>query len=984
MKDVWTALVKGTLAFGQTRAAGFVGDAFKDTASFVAALAEDPIAQAPDIKSRFEKLKQDIRDAKAGEVVDIDKQIEAAKDAIVKMTVELSTDPFTIEASARAATELAVVLKAVDEALLVVAERISLDENLNNPQAQIRESIAGMTELWKRPFRDIGAGTKTAFDDVAKQLLDINNVSQKLADNVSFKRAKKLLTLSFAKAARKSLGLVSIAQTELSAFLSYETDAIVGIKDAIVGIKLKTKLAAGLRSDQLVEIVLPGAADPEADSSVITLDSERGLSFGDGKNRKLSLPVHLSAPGVELREFAIGLPADEDEAKDRLEITGTIAGKIGGVLGAVVEGTGVTVRWQDGGGNRLTFDPRLPSGLGVRIDAGIVSGGGFIQRIDKEYSGILDLKVGEIRITAIAMLVTDPFSFVTLLAIHFAPAIELSFGFTLNGLGGLVALNRRIATDELRKGIRDGTAATLLFPEKPIDAAKTILDKVRAVFPPQEGSFAVGPLAELGWGSQAGFVIAKLGIMLGLPDPKIILLGALQVGVPSALVDENLRIVDLRAEIYGEFTSESILFLVGLNNSKLASMPLSGDLGLFIRWAGGADFALSAGGFFPGFPAPSELASMRRIRINQSPAKWLEIYVDAYFAITANSIQLGGGYHLHADVGVAEGSAWITVDALFKWAPRFYFEVQIDAGFAISALGHDFANVDFHGTLKGTTPWYIHGSATIDVWFLPTIHFDIGPFEWGEHDTADQPTLSPLDIVVAALGEDRAWTPQLPAGSDTLARFIRDEETPLLVHPLGVLEVKQLQVPLETKLDRIGSAKLTANRVSLDTPMVQSEAVSVASTALDQFAPGHFQQLSDDAQLSSPAFVTMPAGMRLAATEAPLSGPATSVAYEWDTGFPLEEELAHNIFSHAAIFSERMTSVSLRSNAASVGTRLNGNPYAVDPEPIELRDPSLREVRQRADLATVDGLIQAMTFTAAAEVRDSAHTELELLALGVA
>ena len=35
-------------------------------------------------------------------------------------------------------------------------------------------------------------------------------------------------------------------------------------------------------------------------------------------------------------------------------------------------------------------------------------------------------------------------------------------------------------------------------------------------------------------------------------------------------------------------------------------------------------------------------------------------------------------------------------------------------------------------------------------------------------------------------------------------------------------------------------------------------------------------------------------------------------------------------------------------------------------------------------LATVDGLIQAMTFTAAAEVRDSAHTELELLALGVA
>lgn len=977
--DIWTALVKGTLAFGHTRAAGFVGDAFKDTGSFVAALANDPVAQTPDTKSRFETLKQDIKDAKASvqPVVDaIEKQIKDAKEAIAKMAVELGTDPFTIEAAARAATELAFVLKAVDEALLIIADKISRDKN-NVVQPAIKDAIAGMTEPWKRPFRSIGAGTKTAFDDVAKQLLDVNNASQGLANLVTFDRAQRLLKVSFAKAAKKTFGPLSIEQTELFAFLSYE-------KDAVVGVKLNTKLSAGLRSDKMVEKVIPGGADPTAESSLITLDSDRGLSFGEGKNRKLTLPVRFSTPGVELREFAIGLPGDEGEAKDRLEITGTIAGKIGGVLGAVVEGAGVTVRWQDGGADRLSIEPRLPTGLGVRIDAGIVSGGGFIQRIDKEYSGILDLKVGEIRITAIAMLVTEPFSFVTLLAIHFAPVIELSFGFTLNGLGGLVALNRRIATDELRKGIRDGTAATLLFPEKPIDAAKTILDKVRAVFPAEEGSFAVGPLAELGWGSQAGFVIAKVGIMLGLPDPKIILLGAVQVGVPSALVDEKLRIVDLRAEVYGEFTSESILFLVGLNNSKLASMPLSGDLGLFIRWAGGADFALSAGGFFPGFPAPSELASMRRIRINQSPAKWLEIYVDAYFAITANSVQLGGGYHLHADVGVAEGSAWITVDALLKWAPRFYFEVQIDAGFAISAFGHDFANVDFHGTLKGTTPWYIHGSATIDVWFIPTVHFDIGPFEWGEPDVTPQPQLSPLKIVADALGEDRAWTPQLPVGTDMLARFIRDEETPLLVHPLGMLEVKQLLVPLETKLDRIGSARLTANRVSLDTPMVQSEPASVASTALDQFAPGHFQQLSDEAQLSTPAFVTMPAGMRLAATEAPMSGPATSVAYEWDTGFPLEEKLAGSIFPHAAIFSDRLTSLSLRTNAVSVANRVNRNPYIGDPEPIELRDSSLREVRKRTDLAAVDGFAEAMTFTAATEVRDAASAEVELLALGVA
>ncbi len=44
--------------------------------------------------------------------------------------------------------------------------------------------------------------------------------------------------------------------------------------------------------------------------------------------------------------------------------------------------------------------------------------------------------------------------------------------------------------------------------------------------------------------------------MISLPDPKLILLGAVQIGVPSAKVDEKLRIVDLRAEVYGEFTPE--------------------------------------------------------------------------------------------------------------------------------------------------------------------------------------------------------------------------------------------------------------------------------------------------------------------------------------------------------------------------------------------------------------------------------------------
>lgn len=979
-QDVWTGLVKGVLAFGQTRAAGLVGDSFKDTGSFVGTLAEDR-GLTQEVKDKFKKLKEDIEalvDAAKPVVDAVKPKIEAAKTAVTNMATELETSPFTIEAAARAATELAFVLIAVDEALLVIADKISRDQN-GNVDAQIKQAIEGITEPWKRPFRNMGADVTKAFDDLAKQLLDIDDAAKSLADDLKFDRAAKSLTLQLVKVGKKSLGAMSLEGTRLDAFLSYKTKAIVGLR-------FTTKLEAGLRSDKLVEKVIPDGANPTAESAMITLDSDKGLTFGEGKNRKLTLPVRFSFPGLELREFAIGLPSEETPENDgKIEVTATVAGKIGDVIGFVVEGTGVVIRWKDAAGDRLDISPRLPTGAGMRVTAGPVSGGGFIRREGKEYSGILDLKFGEIQITAIGMLVTDPFSFVVIIAVRFAPAIELGLGFTLNGLGGILAIERRCSTDELRKGIRDGTAMTLLFPENPIDAAKTILDKVRAVFPPQPGGFVVGPIAELGWGSQAGFVVAKLGIVISLPDPKLILLGAVQIGVPSAKIKEELRIVDLRAEIYGEFTPEYLLFLIGLSNSKLARIPISGDIGLYIRWAGGADFALSVGGFFPGFTPPSELAGLRRIGIDLSPAKWLTIRAEGYFAITANSIQFGGGVFFKAEVGPAVGKAWLTLDALFRWAPRFYFEVRLTAGLSITVFGVDFFKVEFTGLLKGTTPWTIQGTATIDVWWLPTVHFDIGPFSWGSADPADQPTISPVETVAAALSEADAWTPRLPSGAETLVRLIPDDVTPLLVHPLGALEVKQLKVPLETRIDRIGSAKVDSNRVNLSAPLIQGVAAQAVSHATDRFAPGHFIKLSDEEQVARPGFEELPAGMKVAATGTPVFGGPLSVAYEWETCFPHQQELPR--YRIAVEFAGRISQVALRASGVATAARLRGNPYLDDPRPVAVSDPGMREVRRRDDQGAIPGLTGFTTVTLAAERRHSVAVaegvETELLAMGV-
>jgi hypothetical protein len=51
----------------------------------------------------------------------------------------------------------------------------------------------------------------------------------------------------------------------------------------------------------------------------------------------------------------------------------------------------------------------------------------------------------------------------------------------------------------------------------------------------------IGPVAQIGWGSQAGFVKAKVGVVLCLPDPKIVLLGALEIAVPSTEVPDKVR-----------------------------------------------------------------------------------------------------------------------------------------------------------------------------------------------------------------------------------------------------------------------------------------------------------------------------------------------------------------------------------------------------------------------------------------------------------
>src|SRR5262249_51685279 len=288
----------------------------------------------------------------------------------------------------------------------------------------------------------------------------------------------------------------------------------------------------------------------------------------------------------------------------------------------------------------------------------------------------------------------------------------------------------------------------------PVAAAPTILATLHDLFPQQNGAFVVGPIAELGWGSQAKLITAKIGVVISLPDPKVILLGAVRVAVPTTELPPDLCIIDLNAGLYGEITAEYTMLVAGLINSRVAGLSISGDMAFYLTWGGSPDVALTVGGFHPHYSPPPLLAGLRPTAPDLPPPVVVTIHADGYVAITSNPLQFGAHVRLAADIGIASGEAWFGLDVLFRWAPHLFFEADIGAGICIKAFGETFANVGFAGHLEGMTPWKLEGTATVDVWYLPTIHFDLGPFTWGSGSEPPEKPVSPQAIVADALALD--------------------------------------------------------------------------------------------------------------------------------------------------------------------------------------------------------------------------------------
>src|SRR5262249_51870431 len=154
------------------------------------------------------------------------------------------------------------------------------------------------------------------------------------------------------------------------------------------------------------------------------------------------------------------------------------------------------------------------------------------------YAGALELSMFEFSVKAIGFIETKPpngapgYSFLILISTEFTP-IQMGLGFTLNGVGGLIAINRRLDVEALRAGMLAGSVDDVLYPRDPIGDAPRIISELAVLFPPAPNHFVFAPTAFIGWGTPT-IVRAELGIVFEPPSPlRVTLLGLISSTLPT-------------------------------------------------------------------------------------------------------------------------------------------------------------------------------------------------------------------------------------------------------------------------------------------------------------------------------------------------------------------------------------------------------------------------------------------------------------------
>lgn len=622
----------------------------------------------------------------------------------------------------------------------------------------------------------------------------------------------------------------------------------------------------------------------------VTVSRHTGIRFGADADLQVRVPTTITIGPITLSAITVGAGVAADGAFELILVV-DVAAQIG-PFEAAVSGVGVKGRLRTGS------DPADMS-FSVAIDppdrvafaftgSDVISGGGFLD-IDHDagrYSGGAALKIIEVGVSLLVVIDTqlpggeDGWAFFGSLGIDI-PGIPLGFGFTLQGVGGLIGLNRRMDHEALAVGLRQGAADAILFPDDPVRDALVLIPQIDAYFPIEVGNTVIGPVVAIGWGAPVPLVTAQIGVLISLPQGVVAVLGSIAMALPTPdaplieITMDSLGVIDL---VDGTVSVTASLY----DSRLLGVIELSGDMAFYVATSPQPYFALAIGGWHPAFQPPSILpavfSDLRRIRAEIALTDSIGITFTAYLALTPNTVQFGGKFDLEASVKVLfttyTAKGWFGFDVLLIFSP-FKLVADVTAGVGVYSGKKELMGVSLGAHVEGPDPWFASGYARFK-FFGVKVKFD---FTVGAKASAvTPPTTDLMELMEPQFLADDIWAIERGSGlaAGLIMAEVAEEDTPPMLAD-GTITMRQTIAPLERTIEVFGTNRVAQSRIDIDRAVLEDATTNqvlagvTADPVDDWFAPAQFDDLSDTEKLAAPSYELERSGVRFG-TDAALTG----------------------------------------------------------------------------------------------------------------
>ncbi len=695
------------------------------------------------------------------------------------------------------------------------------------------------------------------------------------------------LTLSGKPAAPWSvLSILSGTRIEIS---SAEITVSAQDGDAQLEVASEAKILLGGTAFDSFLSKIAGGRDVAIDlDTTITWSARDGVSFGVAGAFEVVIVIERAIGPLWIHRVLVAVRIAEGGVLELL-VTAAFSAEVG-PLAAAVDGIGVRAVLTPVSGGTATFGPyeltvvfQPPNGVGLGLDAGVVSGGGYLylNPAEGEYGGTAEFQALAIGIAAIGLIdtnATEGDGWSMFFALYLSiPSIQLGFGFTLTGLGGLAGINRTMDQDALGAAVRAGALDAILFPEDIVADAPFIIEQLKAMFPPSPDRYVFGPVVRLGWGTPS-LIEAEVGLVMSMPDPIVLaLLGSMSAVLPT----DELDLVALHLDVAGviDFGAGTLSIDTSLHDSHVVGFAVSGDMSLRACFLGPPAFLMSLGGVHPAFDKPAGFPILQKLSLAISAEPVISVYFGCYFAVSSNSVQFGAQFDISAEIagfGIEGGSYF---DALVYFSP-FELHTSIGCYIAVTAAGIDLAGVWLDASLEGPNPWLITGTARFKFLGLEKkVRVDE---QIGSRRHEDDPAPEDLfDEVLTALSTDQAWSVVPSTTAPGVLFAAADQSRPsdsLRADPDGVLTVTQQAAPLNITMDKAGDAPAKPfQRFALES----AEGTRESGAVQDWFAPGYYFTLTSTEQLCAPSFELLDSGIEVGGGD-PVAGAARTGTLDFE------------------------------------------------------------------------------------------------------